>query len=250
MIGLILCLLFAAEGKSDATTRVLTTVLLRGEEERLREETALRTKLDDTKRSKPSKQRTSRLNGLQDKIAQVVAEKGKRIPSLSERFDAGDVGLLNAGIKVVQVVDGVNFRGEVFGRDVWVHGFSTTNFSDGEIMRARTLVACSGTKSYPTALGSKKTVPLLESFSCSPEQLKAACVAAFPEPKEQPPENVSPPRMRTWTDVSGKFKVEASFRFLTPEGVRLKKADGSEITIPLEKLSPEDQTLVKPEGKP
>jgi hypothetical protein len=50
---------------------------------------------------------------------------------------------------------------------------------------------------------------------------------------------------RTWTDASGKFKIEAAFVSLDKDLLQLKKTDGKFITLPLEKLSAEDQTVAK-----
>ena len=48
---------------------------------------------------------------------------------------------------------------------------------------------------------------------------------------------------RTWTDVTGKFKIEAEFVSLANEQVTLKKADGTTITLPLAKLGFADRKL-------
>jgi hypothetical protein len=50
---------------------------------------------------------------------------------------------------------------------------------------------------------------------------------------------------RHWTDVSGKYKLEAKFVNCNNGKVRLKKNDGSEIDVPFEKLSEADRKLVK-----
>lgn len=46
---------------------------------------------------------------------------------------------------------------------------------------------------------------------------------------------------RTWTDKTGKFKTEAVFVDFKEDSVRLKKKDGSIISVPIEKLSKADQ---------
>ena len=51
--------------------------------------------------------------------------------------------------------------------------------------------------------------------------------------------------IRTWSDATGSYKIEASFIELKNEKVRLKKADGSTVSIALEKLSKADQEFVK-----
>jgi hypothetical protein len=50
--------------------------------------------------------------------------------------------------------------------------------------------------------------------------------------------------VRTWTDSTGKFKIEASFAGKEGESVLLTKTDGKTIKLPLAKLSKEDQDHV------
>jgi hypothetical protein len=49
---------------------------------------------------------------------------------------------------------------------------------------------------------------------------------------------------RTWTDSSGKFKIEAKFISLAGGQVTLEKPDGVQIRMPLDKLSAADQSYV------
>jgi len=50
---------------------------------------------------------------------------------------------------------------------------------------------------------------------------------------------------RTWTNDTGKHRVEAAFVGLEADGVRLKKKDGNEIVVPLARLSAADQEFVR-----
>jgi len=50
---------------------------------------------------------------------------------------------------------------------------------------------------------------------------------------------------RTWTDSSGKYTVVAQFMGVAFDNVKLKKKDGGEITLPLEKLSEVDQAFIR-----
>lgn len=50
---------------------------------------------------------------------------------------------------------------------------------------------------------------------------------------------------RTWSDTTGKFKVEARIARLQGDAVVLRRADGKEITVPVAKLSPDDQQIVR-----
>ncbi len=49
---------------------------------------------------------------------------------------------------------------------------------------------------------------------------------------------------RTWTSADGKFTVEAELFEVGEEGVRLRKADGTVISVPLAKLSKQDRDYV------
>lgn len=55
--------------------------------------------------------------------------------------------------------------------------------------------------------------------------------------------------LRTWQDATGNFSIEAEFAGHESGQVRLKKADGSEISVPLEQLSDEDQEWVRNRGR-
>lgn len=51
-------------------------------------------------------------------------------------------------------------------------------------------------------------------------------------------------QMRTWTDKSGEFNVEATFEELTAEGVHLHRKDGRSIIVPLSRLSTADRDFL------
>lgn len=48
---------------------------------------------------------------------------------------------------------------------------------------------------------------------------------------------------RTWTDATGKFKIEAELVRVADGKVELKKTDGTTISVPLDKLSAADQAI-------
>lgn len=50
---------------------------------------------------------------------------------------------------------------------------------------------------------------------------------------------------RTWKDASGKFSIEAVFVSKAASTITLKKEDGKEVTLPIAKLSKEDQAWIK-----
>lgn len=84
-----------------------------------------------------------------------------------------------------------------------------------------------------------KTVrKLKQKFKASPP---ASTVAAADSPVEDSPGDG---KLRTWVDSTGNFKIQAQFVAKTETGVKLRRADGREITMPLEKLSLDDQNHV------
>lgn len=50
---------------------------------------------------------------------------------------------------------------------------------------------------------------------------------------------------RTWTDSTGKHKIEAEFIEIVEGQVKLKKPDGKQVSLPLGKLSKEDQLFLR-----
>jgi hypothetical protein len=51
--------------------------------------------------------------------------------------------------------------------------------------------------------------------------------------------------LRTWSDSTGTFKIEATYLGLSDGKVQLKRQDGREISVPLDRLSPQDQQYVQ-----
>ena len=55
--------------------------------------------------------------------------------------------------------------------------------------------------------------------------------------------------MRTWTDKTGQFSIEAEFAGYASGKVKLRKQDGSTIEIPLDALSDADQKWLEDRRK-
>lgn len=74
---------------------------------------------------------------------------------------------------------------------------------------------------------------------------------AKPQPAAEnpfdPPENSKPsvPQSRTWSDLSGQFKIEGTFMKRTGDSITLKRKDGKVISLPVAKLSEADQKHIK-----
>ena len=67
-------------------------------------------------------------------------------------------------------------------------------------------------------------------------------------PREQSSSNLSKPdlsKIRTWTDRTGSFKVEAQFLGLSDGKIQLHKLNGVKISVPLTKMSIEDVKFVE-----
>lgn len=77
-------------------------------------------------------------------------------------------------------------------------------------------------------------------------EMKSEGASADPENPFEVAEDLNV--MRTWTDSSGKFSVEAQFVSLTDGVVTLKRKDGKEVRMMLDKLSKADVEIVKKLG--
>jgi len=66
-------------------------------------------------------------------------------------------------------------------------------------------------------------------------------------PAAAPPGAAAP---RTWTDATGAFEIEAVYLGFSAGVVRLRRSDGREVAVPLEKLSQADQGYVRRMAKP
>jgi hypothetical protein len=81
-------------------------------------------------------------------------------------------------------------------------------------------------------------------------------VTTYEEEKAADTESAEAPPKRTWRDVTGAFSLEAQFAGVEEGKVKLKKAGGKTVTVPLEQLSKEDrdfvadQTATSPGTKP
>lgn len=72
---------------------------------------------------------------------------------------------------------------------------------------------------------------------------------AEPTPPAEPPKPAVNPNLRTWKDKSGEHSIEAEFVSMAMSKVKLKKADGKIITIPLENLCDEDREWIRKRGR-
>ena len=78
---------------------------------------------------------------------------------------------------------------------------------------------------------------------------KAALPKVLPGPSPSSPTTAStrrPETLRTWTDKSGKYKIEATYLGIDGDNVVLKrKKDGREVKVPIARLSDADQAAIQ-----
>jgi hypothetical protein len=88
-------------------------------------------------------------------------------------------------------------------------------------------------------------------FNGNRVRLAPGTVTSNPRPpaatgdKPSKPAEAPATESRTWSDATGKFKIEASFVGVENDQVQLKKADGKVISLALSKLSVKDQATAK-----
>jgi hypothetical protein len=83
----------------------------------------------------------------------------------------------------------------------------------------------------------------IELMYVSPQDLKVAAPAKSPAPDTGTAGSAV--RVRTWKSANGKFSVAAKLEASDGKQVTLLKGDGKKVTVPIDKLSPEDQEYVK-----
>ena len=58
-----------------------------------------------------------------------------------------------------------------------------------------------------------------------------------------------PPQPREWADETGKFSMKGTFSGVIGDQVRLRKEDGSTVSVAISKLRKEDQDYIKTRAK-
>lgn len=97
-------------------------------------------------------------------------------------------------------------------------------------------------------------------IKCEPiarEQIQTVQIASRRNEVQQLPSDEPPPAEpekpkaigRTWASADGKFTIEAEFAGMSVGIVRLRKSDGSEIKVPLDKLSQADKDWIEAKRK-
>lgn len=108
---------------------------------------------------------------------------------------------------------------------------------DGQRIDMTKISIVDKTETYETVLGGSRTVLVVRALT--DDELREAVRYR----NENWPKELS--KFRTWTDASGTYSVDAAFVSCSRGRVTLKKSDGTELTLPLAKLSPEDRAYAK-----
>jgi hypothetical protein len=100
-------------------------------------------------------------------------------------------------------------------------------------------------------------VPVVAGEPGDPIPLPELPAELFPDgdrPPPGPPPRIEPPPapapdLRDWTSADGRFSVAAEFRGVLGGNVKLKKADGTELNVPLDSLSEADREWIEDRRK-
>jgi len=127
------------------------------------------------------------------------------------------------------------------GPPMIIYGWPTQGMTDSQKLKPRGLFEVTGTERYTSVAGAVRTVFTLTWYDTDAllPYLKGDTPAATTRHGHR-----SPYVSRTWTDSTGKFTVEAKYRGVVGGKVRLEKADGSIVFVPIERLSKRDQEWI------
>lgn len=185
--------------------------------------------------------------------ATLESEEGGKIPMIkSSQLQTGMVAYLRSPAKVIGV--GSDYAQVTFDdSDYTAFVIGRNNVATGATLDLG-LVKVEGVQQYPTLLGGQSSGYVLHSVSQT--ELERAVVKANAMIRAANIDNarvaiaeamakIDALPMRTWSDESGKFSVEAKLADVASGVCTLTKADGSTADVPIERLSEDDQAYVK-----
>lgn len=210
-----------------------------------------------------------------DRAKQAAMQTGLKVLKLA----VGQTGILGnqydatpIKFKVVSVVDGSNLiveyddrhfhggRSSITGAVItrsyttheyfyfWLKGFSTKGVVDDDEVTIPWVVNVTGTRKYDTG----RTVLVIEPRLQTDEELQAKAEVAQKKSalaRKAAAEKARRTQWRTWADASRTHTVEAQYKGVIGGQVKLVKRDGTEISVPLEKLSEEDRGWIQDRKK-
>ncbi len=188
-------------------------------------------------------------------------------------LEEGDVGRLPYPYRVIQVVDEnnaiveINYypwvsRADMQQETVWMK-ISTKGMADDKKYTTADYFKVAGTKKYDTAAGTTKTITMLETTE-NPNKAKIAAAnakAAEAKVKAAEAKTAADAKLkaererrvkedtRKWTSASGGNSITATFAGRIGDKIKLKKEDGTAITVSLDQLTEEDRDWVEKRSK-
>lgn len=143
------------------------------------------------------------------------------------------VAAMPVEVEVIQVLSQDELVGTAYGITFIMTGIDTSGIVDEAIIVADNPFAIERTRSYENAIGTTTTVFELRQLNDEVMQLLNASVP-----------RIHPDRLRTWSDRTGSFTVEAELVSRQGHEIVLRKSDGERIAVPASRLSKEDLEYV------
>lgn len=222
---------------------------------------ATRVKTERAEIDKTLEQATATLRSLERKEPVSASALRPRLPM--DKLEVGALGVLEIysdssgtlGREIVfvvtQVLDKRNLMAKYGDTLIWVSNVSTTGIIDGQDVRLLNVMKVTGTKTYSTVSGRSNTVFIVQPIDPGPaDAAMANQLAERKAPKVEPKRPIElANKTRTWASAEGGFKVEAEFVSAASNLVKLRKMDGTTITVAIDKLSNEDKEWIEARKK-
>jgi hypothetical protein len=157
----------------------------------------------------------------------------------------GDIGYVGR-VEVKQIASPTEFHTYVEEKRVAIRGFDTSGIVNGSIVNVG-MMFVSGTETYNTAIGGTNTIFVLRKVPLE-VLIKNLALPTVSIPAASQEKTL----FRIWTDVTGKFKVEAKLLKETDDMAKvvLEKRDGTAIEVPVTNLSAADQAHLRTSARP
>ncbi len=162
-------------------------------------------------------------------LLSVLSEYGPRVDTRSNH----SIGFLNGAI-ILKVLNGQDLLVAYNDMPYLVSRETTVGLWSGHEL-PQLPVFVNGTLTGEGLDGSSTTLTLLQSVST--DEIKTALATLSDQEKVDN-------ELRTWRDRSGKFAIEATLDRVEKQNVMLRKKDGSTLSVPVSKLSEEDQKFL------
>jgi hypothetical protein len=192
------------------------------------------------------------------------------LPGLeNEPYKVGIIARMITPARIVQVMEDDCLVIKRYDSNLILRGVETEGLADGQYIKVSAPVKITGTESFKTVLGARKTLFVLEPVMIRvdpvaekarrerlaaeekarterlavEEKARTERLAVEEKAKEAAKAADEAARWRTWTQSGEQF--EARFGGLVAGKVRLVKKDGTTIRVPLDELSDEDREWIQ-----